>query len=64
MYELREKNPDKKFYPAYEKQLCPNMKKITLETVADALENMTYEVKLTEEVIDKANAPLKRMLEY
>ena len=64
MYELRVKNPDKKFYPAYEKQLCPNMKKITLERVADALENMKYEVKLTEEVIDKANAPLKRMLEY
>ena len=64
MYELQVKNPDKKFYPAYEKQLCPNMKKITLETVADALENMKYEVKLTEEVIDKANAPLKRMLEY
>ena len=64
MYELREKNPDKKFYPAYEKQICPNMKKITLERVADALENMKYEVKLTQEVIDKANAPLKRMLEY
>ena len=40
------------------------MKKITLESVVDSLENMKYEVKLTEEVIDKANAPLKRMLEY
>ena len=64
MYELRVKNPDKKFYPAYDKQLCPNMKKITLERVADALENMRDEVKLTEDVIEKANAPLKRMLEY
>ena len=64
MYQLKKNNPDKKFYPAYDKQLCPNMKKITLERVADALENMRYEVKLTEDVIEKANAPLKRMLEY
>ena len=40
------------------------MKKITLEEVASSLENMEYEVKLSQEVIDKANAPLKRMLEY
>lgn len=64
MYELKVKNPDKKFYAANEKQICPNMKKITLEKVATALENMEHEVKLSEDVIDKANAPLKRMLEY
>ena len=51
-------------YAANEKQICPNMKKITLEKVATALENMEHEVKLSEDVIDKANAPLKRMLEY
>lgn len=64
MYELKKKNPDKMFYPADEQQICPNMKKITLEKVAAALENMEYEVKLSDEIIDKANAPLKRMLEY
>lgn len=64
MYELKKKNPNKRFYAADEKQICPNMKKITLEKVASALENMEYEVKLSKEVIDKANAPLKRMLEY
>ncbi len=64
MYELRKKNPDKKFYAADETQICPNMKKITLEKVVASLENMEYEVKLSEEVINKANAPLKRMLEY
>lgn len=64
MYELKMKNPDKQFYPANETQICPNMKKITLEKVASALENMEYEVKLSQDVIDKANDPLKRMLEY
>lgn len=64
MYELKKKNPDKMFYPADEQQICPNMKKITLEKVAAAFENMEHEVKLSDEIIDKANAPLKRMLEY
>lgn len=64
MYELKVKNPHKKFYPAYEKQICPNMKKITLSKIAATLENMENEVKLSDEIIDKANAPLKRMLEY
>lgn len=63
MYELKKKNPDKKFYAANEQQICPDMKKITLEKVVSSLENMKYEVKLDDEVIDKANAPLKRMLE-
>ena len=64
MYELKTKNPDKQFYAANEKQICPNMKKITLQKVAAALENMDNEVKLSQDVMDKANAPLKRMLEY
>ena len=63
MYELNIKNPDKKFYPANKNQICPDMKKITLEKVALSLENMDYEVKILNDVIEKANAPLKRMLE-
>ena len=63
MYELNIKNPDKKFYPANKNQICPDMKKITLEKVASSLENMDYEVKILNDVIEKANAPLKRMLE-
>ena len=63
MYELNIKNPYKKFYPANKNQICPDMKKITLEKVALSLENMDYEVKILNDVIEKANAPLKRMLE-
>ena len=62
-YELLQKNPDKKFYSVGHRQFCPNMKKVTLEKVRDALENLDPEVALTEEMRRKAEAPLKRMLE-
>lgn len=62
-YELLQKNPEKKFYSVGHRQFCPNMKKVTLEKVRDALENLDPEVALTEEMRRKAEAPLKRMLE-
>ncbi len=62
-YELREKNPDKKFYSVGHRQFCPNMKKITLEKVLHALETLKPEVTLPEELRVKANAPLVKMLE-
>ncbi len=63
MFELRRRNPYKMFYPADETQICPDMKKITLEKVIESLENIQHKVELDNEVIDRANAPLKRMLE-
>jgi len=39
------------------------MKMITLEKVYESLKNLKYEVILSEEVIKKAYAPIKRMLE-
>lgn len=62
-YELREKNPNKKFYSVGHRQFCPNMKKITLEKVLHALETLEPEVTLPEELRVKANAPLVKMLE-
>lgn len=63
LYELRQKNPGKRFYPAGNQQFCPNMKRITLDKVAAALEQMTNTVELEEEVRIRANKPLERMLE-
>ena len=63
MYELKRRNPDKKFYAAGNVQICPNMKKITLESIIEVLENESSEVILPEELIEKAYAPMKRMLE-
>lgn len=62
-YELLLKNPDKKFYPVNPKQICPNMKRISIESVLNALKTLSPEVVLDEEVRIKAYEPLKRMLD-
>lgn len=63
LYELRKQNPDKKFYLLSEKQLCMDMKYITLEKVLSVLENETNEMIVSEELRRKALVPLERMLE-
>lgn len=62
-YELRKQNPDKKFYTLSPKQICADMKLITLEKVLDTLKNEKNEVTVTEEMREKALAPLEKMLE-
>ena len=43
--------------------LCPYMKKITLQGIYNSLTNGTDEVKLTDTVMDKARLSIKRMIE-
>lgn len=62
-YELQQKNPDKVFYSVKGDQICPDMKKITLDNVLTALENFQPEVIMEEDMIEKANVPLVQMLE-
>lgn len=62
-FELQQKNPGKKFYSVGHRQFCPNMKKVTLERVEEALEKVTPTVELPQEIIEKAAKPLQRMLE-
>lgn len=62
-YDLKKKNPDKKFYPVIEPQECEGMKRITIEKVERALEDMNITVEMPDEIIEKAAKPLKRMLE-
>ena len=64
LYELKQKNPGKTFYSVGHRQFCPNMKRISLEGVAQALETLEPEVELPEDLRVKAELPLKRMLEY
>lgn len=63
MYELKQKNPGKKFYPLSENQFCSDMKKITLEKVLRCMQEKTGVVKVEEELRNSANAPLNKMLE-
>lgn len=63
LYRLRNENPDKKFYSVSERALCPNMKKIDLEKVLWALEDMQYQITVPEDIADKARLSIERMLE-
>jgi quinolinate synthase len=62
LHRLRQENPGKKFYPASEKAVCPNMKKITLEKVLQSLETLAPEVSVPEEIRVKAKNAVDRML--
>lgn len=62
-FELQQKNPNKKFYSVGHRQFCPNMKRVTLEKVERALEEMEPVMELSEEIIESASRPLVKMLE-
>ena len=63
LYRLRNENPGKQFYAVSDRALCPNMKKINVEKVLWALENMQYRVTVPQETADKARRSIERMLE-
>ena len=60
-YRLLKENPDKKIYSPCEVNICPNMKKITLEKVRDSLTEMKFEITLPDDIITEANRALQRM---
>ena len=63
LHELKKRNPDKAFYVAGNMQVCPNMKKITLDNIIDALEQEKPEVVMDAALMDAAHKPMIRMLE-
>ncbi len=62
-YELEKENLEKKFYTVREKQICFDMKLVTLEKLYDTLKYEKNEIKLDDEIINAAAKPLERMLE-
>ena len=62
LHRLKKENPGKKFIPASEKAVCPNMKLITLDKVLHSLETLTPEIKVPEEIRVRAKAAVDRML--
>jgi len=60
-YRMSKEIPGKVFHPI-PTAVCPNMKKIRIEDVLKALENMGPEVHLSEEIIEANRPPLERML--
>ena len=63
LYELKQKNPDKIFYPVVENQICENMKKVTLEKVYETLKNESNEVRMPANKVEHALHALDQMME-
>lgn len=63
LYELKKKNPKKKFYTLNENQICHDMKYITLEKIYEVLIQETNQVQMEECCRSEAMRPLERMLE-
>lgn len=62
LYELKLKNPNKKFYFVGRRKYCSNMKRITVENVLEQMETMSNVVELDEETYNYARKALDRML--
>jgi len=62
LHRLKKENFGKTFVPATAKAVCPNMKRITLEKVLWALEEMKTEVKVPIDVRKRAISAVDRML--
>ncbi len=63
LYPLQKENPDKEFYPASDKMVCRDMKRIAPEDVLRCLETMEGEVKVPEEIRVPALRAVQRMIE-
>jgi len=62
IYRLRKENPSKRFIPASEQAICPNMKLISLEKVLWSLEEMTFRVTVPDRFKDAARETVEKML--
>ncbi|AZR74658.1 quinolinate synthase [Anoxybacter fermentans] len=62
LHRLKKENPDKEFYILTPKLICANMKKTHLSHVLEALETLSPEIHVPEEIRIKAKRALERML--
>jgi quinolinate synthase len=63
VHRLQREAPDKAFYHIAPVVMCPNMKKITLEKILWALQDLQYPVDVPVDVAGKARLSIERMLE-
>lgn len=63
LYPLRKAMPNKRFYPASEAMVCPDMKKITLGDIERCLVEMTGEVRVPESIRMPAKQAVQRMID-
>jgi quinolinate synthase len=63
MHRLAKEAPQGRFYAASERAICRYMKKITLEKLLISLRDDVFEVKVPEDVADRARGAIQRMVE-
>ena len=63
LHELRKQNPEKTFYLLSENLVCEDMKKVTLEKLAQVLRDESNEVHLDEKTMEEAYKAMDMMLE-
>jgi quinolinate synthase len=63
IHTLKKQNPGTEFFPASERAICPNMKKITADKVIGSLQEMKYKITVPETISIKAKKALDRMVE-
>ena len=62
LHRLRRENPGKTFIPVSDSLVCPNMKKTTLENLAESLREMKTRVIVPEDVAVRARRAIEAML--
>jgi len=62
LHRLRKENPGKAFYPVSERMVCPNMKKTTLDNLAECLREMKTVVTVPEPIATRARRTVEAML--
>ncbi|MFZ5946814.1 MAG: quinolinate synthase NadA [Stygiobacter sp.] len=62
LHRLKKIKTDAKFYPLSENSVCEYMKMITLEKLYDSLFYEKFEVKVENDIAEKARLPIERML--
>ena len=62
LHRLRRENPGKTFIPVSDSLVCPNMKKTTLENLAESLREMKTRVSVQEDVAVRARRAIEAML--
>jgi len=63
LHALNKENPDAQYIPASDRAVCPNMKRITLDKVLWALEDMQVQVTIPKDIAAQARKSLQRMTE-
>jgi quinolinate synthase len=62
LHRLRRENPAKEFVAAAEDAECRYMKMITLEKLRDSLRDLKYEVRVSQDIAERARLAIDRML--